>query len=263
MQGLKKFMGKGMNFTMMNNISKPILELQNVTKLYNNGRGAENISFSLAPGEILGLLGPNGSGKTTTMKAIAGLVRPTAGSISINGTDAINQHEEAMSRVGCLIEAPALYDYMTAEQNLKIAARFYKDVDASRIDEVLRMVEMDRYKKDKVSSFSLGMRQRTGLALALLNRPSLLILDEPGNGLDIEGMLYIRAVVKAASEAGSAVLISSHLANEIQQCATKVAVLYNGRLLGMDTVDSILETFSNLEEFFLDQVTKFRGGASI
>jgi len=236
-----------------------ILSLQNVTKLYKNGRGVEDISFTLASGEVLGLLGPNGSGKTTTMKAIMGLVNPQSGDIQVCGADAMNNREEAMSHIGCLIEAPSLYDYMTAEQNLQLVARFYDNVDDRRIAEVLRMVDMDKYKNDKVRSYSLGMRQRVGLAAALISKPRLLILDEPANALDIEGMLYVRQVIKAAAENGAAVLISSHLAGEIQQCATKAAVIHSGRMLGMDEMGTIIENHGDLEGFFLHHVNKMRG----
>ena len=240
-----------------------VLELEKLTKLYKNGRGAEVISFALAQGEVLGLLGPNGSGKTTTMKAIAGLVQPTRGSVRICGIDAIQRHEQAIRHTGCLIEAPALYGNMTAFQNLKLAARFYPNVDNARISEVLRLVEMDRYKKDKVSTFSLGMRQRTGLALALLSDPELLILDEPANGLDIEGMVYVREVVKKSAEKGSAVLISSHLAHEIELCATRAAIIYGGKLLCVEDMDAILSSFTSLEGFFLAQVAKTRGEVAV
>ena len=239
-----------------------ILELEGVSKLYKNGRGVTDISFSLAPGEVLGLLGPNGSGKTTTMKAIAGLVHTGAGRIHICGTDAYANHEEAMKNVGALIEAPALYEHLSAYENLRLAARFYKNIDNRRIDEVLRMVDMDLYKNDKVATFSLGMRQRIGLALALISEPKLLILDEPANGLDIEGMLYVRDVIKAASDKGAAVLISSHLAAEIQQCATKAAVIHSGKLLALKSMNEILSSFESLEGFFLSEVEKSRKGGA-
>ena len=235
-----------------------VLELDNLTKIYKNGRGAEDISFALAGGEVLGLLGPNGSGKTTTMKAITGLVHPTRGNVRICDIDVTQHHEQAMRHTGCLIEAPALYEYMTAYQNLKLASRFYDTVGDTRIDEVLMMVEMEKYKKEKVSSFSLGMRQRIGLALALLSNPELLILDEPANGLDIEGMVYVREVVCKAAEQGAAVLISSHLAHEIEQCATKAAIIYGGRLLCVESIDTILASSPSLEDFFLAQVSKIR-----
>jgi len=235
-----------------------VLELRNVTKLYKNGRGAEDISLALAPGEVLGLLGPNGSGKTTTMKAIAGLVRAGHGAIRVCGVDAIARHEEAMRYVGCLIEAPALYEHMTGQQNLELAARFYDYVDENRIAQVLKIVEMYNYRHDKVRSLSLGMRQRIGLALALLSAPKLLILDEPANGLDIEGMVLVREVIKSAARQGSAVLVSSHLANEIQQCATKVAVMHGGRLLNCQYTDDILRSFASVEDFFIDTVRRSR-----
>jgi len=232
------------------------LEVRNVTKLYKNGRGAEDISFTLAPGEVLGLLGPNGSGKTTVMKAIAGLVRPQSGSVHICGVNAADSHEKAMRSVGCLIEQPALYGHMSVEQNLRLAARFYKNVDDRRIDEVLQMVEMDRYRRDKTRSLSLGMRQRVGLASALISGPKLLILDEPANGLDIEGMMYVRDVIKAASAGGTAVLMASHLAKEVEECANSAAVMHSGRLLGIERVDSIMKRYVGLEDYFLAEVAK-------
>ena len=235
-----------------------ILEISGLTKLYNNGRGAEDISFALAPGDVMGLLGPNGSGKTTTMKAIVGLLYPQQGAISVCGIDAIAEHERAMANVGCLIEAPALYDFLTATQNLRLFARFYPNVDEARIQEVLRLVEMERYTKDKVRTYSLGMRQRVGLAAALLSRPRLLILDEPANGLDIEGMIYVRDVVRTAAEDGSTVLISSHLAGEIQQYATRAAVRHNGRLLATDTLSNILTNHETLENYLVTQVQNYR-----
>ena len=240
-----------------------ILELENLTKLYKNGRGVEDVSFTLASGEVLGLLGPNGSGKTTTMKAITGLVQPTGGCVRIYGINVTENHEQALANTGCLIEAPALYEHMTAYQNLKLASRFYDTVDDARINEVLQMMEMEKYQKEKVSTFSLGMRQRIGLALAFISRPGLLILDEPANGLDIEGMVYVREVVSKAAESGAAVLISSHLAHEIEQCATKAAIMYGGKLLSVETMDSILSSSPSLEDYFLAQVAKTRAEVTI
>jgi len=234
-----------------------------VTKIYKNGRGVRDISFSLAPGEVLGLLGPNGSGKTTIMKAIIGLVFPDKGEINICGVDAIAKHEEAMCHTASLIESPGLHEYLTPLQNLQLAAKFYKDVGKARIDEALQMVGMHDYRKDKVSSLSLGMRQRVGLALALISRPKLLILDEPANGLDIEGMLYVREVVKAVAANGSTVLISSHLASEIQSCATKAAVIHSGKMLDLMSMDEIISSFDGLEGFFLDRVERTREAATI
>jgi len=236
-----------------------ILDIKNVVKLYKNGRGVEDISFTLNNGEVLGLLGPNGSGKTTTMKAIAGLVRIDSGEIEVCGVDAVANHEDAMQHTGCLIEAPALYEHMSILRNMQLAARFYPDISDTDINEALQTVGMNRYTNDKIHSLSLGMRQRVGLALALISKPALLILDEPANGLDIEGMVLVRHVVQRAAAEGSAVLISSHLANEIQQCASKVAVIHSGRMLGMRDMGEIMQSFASVEDYFMNEVAQNDG----
>lgn len=239
-----------------------ILEARGITKIYSNGRGIKNIELLMEPGEVLGLLGPNGSGKTTSMKIISGLIVPDEGTVTICGFDALRRHERAMAKVGCLIESPALIDYMTALANMKLAARFYKSVDSARIDDVLRLCGIEKYKKDKVGTFSLGMRQRLGLALALLSSPEFLILDEPANGLDIEGMVSIREIVKNAAAGGAAVLISSHLAHEIELCATRVAIVYDGELLRTANMSEVLECSPTLEDFFLAQLSEKRKGGT-
>lgn len=232
-----------------------ILQVDNLTKLYKNGRGISDISFSVDSGEVLGMLGPNGSGKTTTMKAICGLTGHRIGSVSICGEDAFLHHERAMRNTGSLIEAPALFDHMTAFQNLKMAARFFDNAGDNGIHEVLELCGMEKYEKEKCGTFSLGMRQRIGLALALLSKPQLLILDEPANGLDIEGMVQIREIVKKMAQGGCAVLISSHLAHEIEQCATKVLIIYNGKMRALESMDSILIENPSLEDYFLSKVS--------
>jgi len=235
-----------------------ILQVENLTKLYKNGRGIEDISFSVDSGEVLGMLGPNGSGKTTTMKAICGLVGGHSGSVMICGENAFLHHERAMQKTGSLIEAPALFDHMTAFKNLKMASRFFDDVDDNRIHEVLELCGMEKYEKERCGTFSLGMRQRVGLALALLSKPKLLILDEPANGLDIEGMVHIREIVKQMAKNGCAVLISSHLAHEIEQCATKALIIYDGEMRAIDSMENILTEYPSLEDYFLMTVSGIR-----
>ena len=235
-----------------------ILQVDNLTKLYNNGRGISNVSFSVDRGEVLGLLGPNGSGKTTTMKAICGLVGHRAGSVMICGEDALLHHERAMRKTGSLIEAPALFDHMSAFKNLKMAAQFFDDIDDNRIREVLTLCGMEKYEKEKCGTFSLGMRQRIGLALALLSKPELLILDEPANGLDIEGMVQIREIVRQMAQSGCAVLISSHLAHEIEQCATKTLIIYDGKMQALESMETILAEYPSLEDYFLMKVSGIR-----
>lgn len=239
-----------------------ILQVDSLTKLYKNGRGVKDISFTVDKGEVLGMLGPNGSGKTTTMKAICGLTSCKAGSVSICGEDAFLHHERVMRRTGSLIEAPALFDNMTAYANLKMSARFFDGVDDTRIREVLALCGMDKYEKEKCGTFSLGMRQRIGLALALLSRPELLILDEPANGLDIEGMVHIREIIRQMAGEGCAVLISSHLAHEIEQCATKALIIYDGEMRALESMDEIMANHPSLEDYFLTKVSGIREGAS-
>ena len=240
-----------------------ILQVENLTKLYKNGRGIEDISFTVDRDEVLGMLGPNGSGKTTTMKAICGLVGNHCGNVTVCGENAFLHHERAMRKTGSLIEAPALFDHMSAFKNLKMASRFFDEVDDTRIREVLALCGMEKYEKDKCGTFSLGMRQRIGLALALLSKPQLLILDEPANGLDIEGMVQIREIVTQMAKSGCAVLISSHLAHEIELCATRVLIIYDGQMRAMDTMESILSEYPSLEDYFLMTVSGIREEVTI
>ncbi|MGI6039943.1 MAG: ABC transporter ATP-binding protein [Eubacteriales bacterium] len=237
-----------------------ILEVKGLTKLYKNGRGASDINLELEKGDVVGLLGPNGSGKTTIMKAIVGLVHANAGSVRIFGCDISTDFECAMERVGCLIEAPAIYENMTAAKNLKLAARYYPNIDEKRITDVLRIVRLDKYKKDKVGRFSLGMKQRLGLALALLSEPELLILDEPANGLDIEGIVEIREIIlRLAEEKGITFLISSHIAVEIEKTCNKVVVLHEGEMLSLDSMEDALKRNPTLEDYYLEKVREKRG----
>lgn len=240
-----------------------ILNISSLTKLYKNGRGIKNISFAVEKGDVVGLLGPNGSGKTTTMKIILGLCAADSGSVTAFGKNVEDSFEEFMSKTGSLIEAPSIYTYLSAEDNLKIAARFHKNVDKERIDKVLQMVRLDKYRSDKAGTFSLGMKQRLGIALALLAEPELIILDEPANGLDIEGMVEIREIVLALAQRGTTFLISSHLSSEIEKMCSKVAVIHEGELVSFCTMESALEFNPTLEDYFLGVVKEKRGSITI
>ena len=243
----------------MDNKNNTVLSVHSLKKLFRNGRGVNNITLNVNEGDIVGLLGPNGSGKTTAMKSIIGMNRIDEGEIQIFGYDIDDDFESAMESVGCLIETPALYDRMSAYQNLKAAARFYKYPDkrteTEAINNALSLVGLDKYSKDKAGSFSLGMRQSLGIALALLPRPRLVILDEPTNGLDIEGVVHIRSVIKEMSEKNKTTfLISGHVASELEKLCDKVAVIYDGRLLAMNSMEEVLENFPSLEDYFLSIV---------
>jgi ABC-2 type transport system ATP-binding protein len=237
-----------------------ILKTTNLSKLYKNNRGSRNVTLSIEPGEILGLLGPNGSGKTTIMKTCIGLLHPTSGEVEILDLPLLTATETVLRATGSLIESPSLFTRMTARQNMELARSYYPELEAGRTDEVLELVGLRPNADEKVSAFSLGMRQRLGIALALIHKPDLLILDEPANGLDIEGMVMIRDLVKAVAARGGGVLISSHLAHEIELCATHVAIMHDGNVLCVQTMESALEQAPSLEEFYLMQVTAYRQG---
>lgn len=241
-------------------MSDIVLKLDHVSKVYPNGRGARQIDFEMVRGDVLGLLGPNGSGKTTIMKVLTGLVRPTEGTATIFGHDVVHEREAALTRVGALIETPALFDYLTAGDHLRMAARYWPDVDEARIGQVLELVGLAQYRKERCGRFSLGMKQRLGIGLALLARPELMILDEPTNGLDIQATVEIREIIlRLAHEKGVTFLIASHLAPEIEKMCNKVSVLYEGEMLSFETKEEALRLDPSLEDYFLAKVRDKKG----
>ena len=236
-----------------------VIEINNLTKLYNNNRGVKNISLTVQQGDILGLLGPNGSGKTTVMKAILNLVH-FEGDIKVFGMDLHDNFEEIMRRTGALIESPAIYKDMTAYQNVKMHAAMYPHIDKERIEHILDVVHLLPYKNDKAGKFSLGMKQRLGLAIAFVSDPELIILDEPVNGLDIEGVVEVREIIKRLNEErGVTFLISSHMASEIEKTCNKVAVMYEGELIVKSSTEDALRLHPSMEDYFLSVVKEKRG----
>ena len=236
-----------------------VIEINNLTKLYNNNRGVKNISLTVQQGDILGLLGPNGSGKTTVMKAILNLVH-SEGDNKVFGMDLHDNFEEIMRRTGALIESPAIYKDMTAYQNVKMHAAMYPHIDKDRIEHILDVVHLLPYKNDKAGRFSLGMKQRLGLAIAFVSDPELIILDEPVNGLDIEGVVEIREIIKRLNEErGVTFLISSHMASEIEKTCNKVAVMYEGELIAKSATEDAMRLHPSMEDYFLSVVKEKRG----
>ncbi|WP_066254063.1 ABC transporter ATP-binding protein [Neobacillus drentensis] len=234
----------------------PVLEVQNVTKQYKNGRGVENISFSIEQGEIFGLLGPNGAGKTTLMKCIVALCRPDQGEISINGYHVKEQFEQAMQSVGTLISGVEAFDFLTAYENLQVVSRLYPSLEKGRLDEVLQWVGMEEHKHEKVKSFSTGMRQRLYLAAALLSNPTLVILDEPTNGLDIEGKLDFQELIsRLAKEEGVTFILSTHLIDEVERLCNRIAILSKGKIIG-EVARNQLEEGQTFESFYMSKIRK-------
>lgn len=239
-----------------------VLEVDGLTKLYNNGRGVKDINFEVYKGDVFGFLGPNGAGKTTVMKSITGLNMFKNGRVEILGFDLKTQFEKALGKVGAIIETADLYEYMSAYNNLKIASRFYKNMEKYSIDEILDIVQLTEFKNEKVSKFSLGMKQRLALALALISKPELVILDEPTNGLDIEGTVEMRnLIIELATKKGITFFISSHLVHEIELMCNRVAIINNGQLINKgENIKSIKEKYASLEDFYMNEVNSVRGG---
>jgi len=217
-----------------------VLSVNNIKKRIKNKEIIKGISFEVYAGEIFGFLGPNGSGKTTTIRMLVDLIRPTEGTIQICGFDVHAQHDQAMRHVGCIVENPELYAYLTGWENLEHFASMLPDVDEQRIAEVVEIVAMDARIHDKVRTYSLGMRQRLGIAQALLGRPSLLILDEPTNGLDPQGIKEMREFIQRLAADGLSLFVSSHLLSEIQQMCDRVAIISHGEVIQVGSVDELV-----------------------
>lgn len=231
-----------------------VVEIKNLTKLYKNGRGIRDLSLNIEKGQVFGLLGPNGSGKTTTMKVMAGLIRANNGEVKLFGHDIGEAQENALQNVSCMIETPSFYSYLTAGQNLEIIRKLYSNIPQARIAHMLKVVGLSNNVNEKAEKFSLGMKQRLGLALTLLSEPELIILDEPCNGLDIEGMADVRAIIRKQAEIGRTILISSHLAGEIEQICTNVAIIRDGALLDVANVPELLSEYGSVENYYLELV---------
>jgi ABC-2 type transport system ATP-binding protein len=204
------------------------ISAQNLTKRYGRKAAVENVSFGIETGEIVGFLGPNGAGKTTTLRMLAGLIRPTHGEGRILDERVPGP---TLREVGTMIEEPSFYPYMTGRDNLRHAALLHGDVSEARIDEMLAFVGMDQAANKRVAAYSQGMRQRLGLARALLWQPKVLLLDEPTNGLDPVGIAEIRENLREIAQRGVTILISSHILAEIEKLVERVLVIERGRLL--------------------------------
>ena len=227
-------------------MSNTVLELKNVSKTFGKRKVIDNLSLEVKEGEIFGFLGPNGSGKTTTIKMILKLIDNDEGTIKVNGYDTEKQFEKAMECIGAIVENPDMYKYMSGIDNLKLHARI-RNVSKQRIDEVLKLVELDNRSKEKVGKYSLGMKQRLGLAITLLHKPKVLILDEPTNGLDPAGIKKLRDILKEISHKdGVAVFVSSHILSEMQQMCDRVAVI-DIKVKNIEKEKKILKEKFNLE----------------
>ena len=215
-----------------------ILKCENLHKSFRKKEILKSVSLEIGSGDILGFIGPNGAGKTTTIKLILGLQKIGSGKVIINGYDIQKDFEKAIAKVGSIIENPDLYMYMSGYDNLKLISNLYPNVDEKRINEVIKLVGLENRINDKVSKYSLGMRQRLGVAQAILHKPNLLILDEPTNGLDPEGIKDLRELlVKLSKEENMGILISSHNLAELESFCNKVSIIKNGVIVETSDLD--------------------------
>ena len=221
--------------------SKNIVQIKNVTKKIGKKVIIDNLTFEVNSGEVFGFLGPNGAGKTTTIKMLLGLMSITEGEMYIDGFNIQKDFEKAIAKVGGIIENPDLYKYLTGYQNLVHFWRMYPDIKKERIDEVIKIVGLEKRINDKIKTYSLGMRQRLGVAQALLNSPKLLVLDEPTNGLDPAGIHELRTYLRTlAREENTAVIVSSHLLSEMELMCDRVGILQNGKLVRIQDMKEML-----------------------
>ena len=234
-----------------------VLEVKNISKSFGNKKVLNDVSFSVNEGEILGFIGPNGAGKTTTIKIILRLQSLDSGEVIINGYSIANNFSKAIERVGAIVENPDSYMYLSGRKNLELIANMYNNISKERIDEVIKLVGLENRIEDKVSKYSLGMRQRLGIAIALLNKPNLLILDEPTNGLDPEGIKELRDLLKNLSKKEkTSVLISSHNLSELESFCTDICIIQNGTILDRDNIKKFKKNQNTEYIFEVDDAQK-------
>ncbi|MGW6200107.1 ABC transporter ATP-binding protein [Kribbella sp. NPDC055110] len=213
-----------------------LVEVSGLTKRYGGTLAVDGVDLNVLPGEVYGFLGPNGAGKTTTLRILTGLIAPTSGSVRVLGGRP--GESDVLGRTGSMIESPAFYPYLSGLDNLRLLAE-YAGVSRQRIDEVLELVDLTDRAKDRFSTYSLGMKQRLGVAAALLKDPELVILDEPTNGLDPAGMRDMRRLIRELGTEGRTVLLSSHLLGEVQQICDRVGIINAGRMVAEHNVEEL------------------------
>ncbi len=230
---------------------QPVLNVNGLTKIYGTKKVVDHVSFTLFEGQIFGFVGPNGAGKSTTIRMITGLTPISNGSVRICGYSVSLNHVKAISNVGAVVEMPQLYPYLSGMKNLKLFASFYGKKATNRINQIVKLVGMENRINEKVGTYSLGMKQRLGIAQALLNRPKLLILDEPTNGLDPNGIVEIRNTLKAlATKENMTIIISSHNLAELEQTCDVIGLINNGHMVDfmtMENIDKIIESKQRIQ----------------
>jgi len=238
-------------------VNEPIV-IENLTRYYNKFLALDNLSLRVPAKENIGLLGPNGAGKSTTLKILCGLIRPSSGKAYIDGINIVEKPEQALSRIGAIIETPEFYSYLTPEDTLSYFGRLrgMKGEELKRrINEVIQLVKLEKWGKIKIEKFSRGMKQRLALAQALLHDPPILILDEPSLGLDPRGVVEFREIIKGVGKEKT-VFFASHQLAEVAQICRQVAIINNGQLLAYESITELEKKYQSLEQAYL----KLTGG---
>ncbi|MCE9539733.1 MAG: ABC transporter ATP-binding protein [Bacteroidetes bacterium] len=238
--------------------SEKIIEVKHLVKHYGKFKALEDVSFEVYKGDVLGFLGPNGAGKSTTIRAILSLIKPTSGEIKLFGKDPVKDHKYIFSRIGCIVEKPDFYLYLSAQKNLEIFARLTGvELKKNRISEIIDFVGLKGREKDKLKGFSNGMKQRLGIAQTLIHDPELIILDEPTTGLDPQGILDIRnLILQLKNEYNKTILLSSHLLSEIELIANRMVIINKGKTLVQGSVANLLNEQELIVSFTLDDIDK-------
>ena len=218
-----------------------VIETQSLTKQYGSIQAVDDLSLQVPGGGVFGLLGPNGSGKTTTMGMLLGLIRPTSGTIHLFGDVAEGVHPDALRRIGAIVEEPSFYPYLSGRNNLRYFQGIGGNGSSDEVDRLLELVGLSERASSKFHTYSMGMKQRLGIAYALLGNPEVLFLDEPTNGLDPAGMAEVRSLIREVASSGRTVLLSSHLLHEVEQVCDSVAILSRGRLIAQGRVQELLK----------------------
>jgi ABC-2 type transport system ATP-binding protein len=222
-------------------LSSEQITCSGLTKRFRNLTAVDGLDLEVSRGDVFGFLGPNGAGKSTTLRMMVGLIKPTSGSVSVLGHDVWREHVRAMTGVGAMIEAPAFYKYLSGRDNVRILANTGGRYSKKDIDEALTIVGLIDRARDKVKTYSQGMRQRLGIALAIVGRPDLVLLDEPTNGLDPQGMKEVRDLIRQLStDHGMTVFLSSHLLHEVEQVCSRIAVINKGKMIASGAVKDLL-----------------------
>lgn len=225
----------------------PVLELQNLTKKFGEFTAVKDLNLKVGQGEVMGFLGPNGAGKSTTVGMVLGLIAPTGGTVTIMGTPLSGNQHVVSANVGAIIENPAFYPYLSGRDNLVAHAKMVGGVPNDRVDELLKLVNLHERSGDKFKSYSLGMKQRLGIASTLLTDPALVILDEPTNGLDPAGQREIREIIPRLAADGHGVLLASHMLHEVEQVSDRVSIVRRGELITEGSVDELLKRSGYIE----------------